>query len=339
MCENPSLAWVAGVPRSCGRPASIRFIVVTVLRPTMPVALPPQVHVFVRDWLSSNNILLKSESGHVLIDSGYYLHADHTVQLLRSRAGLGDAPLSRLVNTHCHSDHIGGNAAVRAAYGCPISIPAAEADLVVPWDPDGLLLTYADHHAPPFAYDALIDAGDVLVWGDLEWEALSAPGHDMGALMFFNRRHRLLITGDALWWNGFGFVVPPEIDPQCLPAARATLDLIAALDVAAVIPGHGEPFADVAGALARAYSRVAAFEADSTRMARHMLKVMLTFALLIKRRMRLDEVPAYCESVPIYRDVNRLFFRMESAVLAGMLVTELERGGAVRREGEWLLPL
>ena len=33
------------------------------------------------------------------------------------------------------------------------------------------LLTYADHHAPPFAYDALIDAGAVLVWGDLEWEA------------------------------------------------------------------------------------------------------------------------------------------------------------------------
>jgi hypothetical protein len=34
-------------------------------------ALPPQLHVFVRDWLSSNNILLKSPDGHVLIDSGY----------------------------------------------------------------------------------------------------------------------------------------------------------------------------------------------------------------------------------------------------------------------------
>lgn len=162
----------------------------------------------------------------------------------------------------------------------------------------------------------------------------------MGALMFYNRRHRLLITGDALWWNGFGSVVPPEIDPA-VPArgpgnagphrgARCRRG---------DTPGHGEPFADVAGALERAYSRVAAFEADSTRIARHMLKVMLTFALLIKRRMRLDEVPAYCESVAIYRDVNRLFFRMESAVLAGMLVNELERGGAVRRDGEWLLPL
>jgi hypothetical protein len=61
---------------------------------TMPVTLPPQIHVFVRDWLSSNNILLKSETGHVLIDSGYYLHAEHTLQLLRSKPGLGDAPLA-----------------------------------------------------------------------------------------------------------------------------------------------------------------------------------------------------------------------------------------------------
>lgn len=304
----------------------------------MAVVLPPQIHVFVRDWLSSNNILLKSDAGHVLIDSGYHLHADLTLQLLRSKSGLGGAPLARLVNTHCHSDHIGGNAAIRAAYDCPISIPAGEAGLIEPWNPDGLWLDYADQHAPPFSHDALIASGETNRWGDLLWEALSAPGHDMGALMFFNRSERLLITGDALWWNGFGFVLPPEIDPHCLPAARATLDLIASLDVAVVIPGHGEPFAEVDGALQRAYSRVAAFEDDSARMARHLLKVLLTFALLAKRRMRLDALPAYCESVPVYGDINRRYFRLDSSALADLLVSELERARAVRRDGEWLLP-
>ena len=34
-------------------------------------ALPPQLHVFVRDWLSANNVLLKSRDGHVLVDTGY----------------------------------------------------------------------------------------------------------------------------------------------------------------------------------------------------------------------------------------------------------------------------
>ena len=48
------------------------------------IALPPQVHVFVRDWLSANNILLKSGDGHVLIDSGYIRHAPLTLALLAS---------------------------------------------------------------------------------------------------------------------------------------------------------------------------------------------------------------------------------------------------------------
>ena len=94
--------------------------------------MPPQVHVFVRDWLSGNNVLLRSGDGHVLVDSGYSTHAPLTLALV-ARV-LERAPLSRLVNTHGHSDHVGGNAAVKQAYGCPIAFPAAEADLVEQWD-------------------------------------------------------------------------------------------------------------------------------------------------------------------------------------------------------------
>ncbi|MEO7762713.1 MAG: MBL fold metallo-hydrolase [Casimicrobiaceae bacterium] len=302
------------------------------------VRLPPQVHVFVRDWLSSNNIVLKSNAGDVVIDSGYHVHAQHTLQLLRTRWGLGERPLSRLVNTHCHSDHIGGNAAIAAAYGCPISIPAGEAHLIDPWNPDGLWLDYADQFAPQFMYDALIETGDVNVWGDLEWQALAAPGHDMGALMFYNAAHRLLITGDALWEDGFGFVLPAEMDSRCIPAARATLDLIEALGAEVVIPGHGEPFTDVRGAVMRARSRLAALEQDPARNARHILKVMLVFSLLSGRRIRALDLADYCRSVPVFRDFNDRFLRQDVAELATLLVSELERAGAIRRDGEWLVP-
>jgi glyoxylase-like metal-dependent hydrolase (beta-lactamase superfamily II) len=304
----------------------------------MPIALPPQLHVFVRDWLSANHIVLRSPAGHVVIDAGYHSHAPFTLQLLKSRHGLGADPLSLLVNTHCHSDHMGGNAAVQAAYGCPIAVPEGEAPLIEAWDVDGLWLSYAGQYAPRFRHDRIIRAGETHVWGDLEWEALAAPGHDMGALVFHNRRHRMLISGDALWQNGFGVVFPPEMDPRCLPATRATLDMIAELDIAAVIPGHGEPFTDVRTALERAYSRVGAFEADSVRMARHLLKVMLTFSLLAQRRIREADLPAYCESVPLYPDVNRRYLGLAPGALAQMLVGELERARAVRREGEWLVP-
>jgi glyoxylase-like metal-dependent hydrolase (beta-lactamase superfamily II) len=300
--------------------------------------LPPQLHVFVRDWLSSNNILLKSRDGHVLIDSGYVRHAPLTLALLASERGLGDAPLAWLVNTHCHSDHVGGNAAIVRRYECPVAVPEAEAPLVERWDRKALLYDYCDQQIERFTVDHVLPAATTHVWGDLEWQALAAPGHDMGALVFYNTEHGILISGDALWEHGFGFVMPLEVDPAALPATRATIDMLAALDIRIVIPGHGEPFTDVAGAFDRARKRIVAFEADSLRVARHALKVNLMFSLLDRQRMPLDEMPAYVERVGIYRDFNALFFHLPPAKLAALLIGELEKAGAAKCVDGWLVP-
>jgi len=304
----------------------------------MTAPLPPQVRVFVRDWLSSNNILLKSAAGHVLIDTGYVRHAPLMLALLASRQGLDGDTLARVVNTHCHSDHMGGNAAVARAYGCPIAVPEGEAPLIRRWDTKALWIDYAGQTAERFDVDDVIVPGATYVWGNLQWRALAAPGHDMGAVVFYNPEHRILISGDALWENGYGLVMPREVDPAALPATRATLDMLAKLDVAVVIPGHGEPFTDVAAALERAFSRTAAFEADEMRMVRHALKVLLTFTLLDRQRMPLDELPAFVEQVPIFRDFNARYLQLAPVALAQRLVDELERAGAARRDAGMLVP-
>ncbi len=301
--------------------------------------LPAQIHVFVRDWLSSNNIVLKSRDGNVLVDSGYLRHAPLTLALLASERGVGEAGLAALVNTHCHSDHVGGNAAIARKYECPISVPAAEAPLVERWDGKALLYDYCDHQIERFVVDRVIPAGSTHVWGDLEWSALAAPGHDMGALVFHNAEHGILISGDALWEHGFGFVMPPEIDAAAMPATRATLEMLATLDVRVVIPGHGEPFTDVAAALDRARRRVESFAADSRRIARHALKVNLMFALLDKQRMPVAGLPAYVERVGIYREFNAIFFRVPPARLAELLVGELVKAGAARIASGDLVPV
>jgi glyoxylase-like metal-dependent hydrolase (beta-lactamase superfamily II) len=301
-------------------------------------SLPPQLHVFVRDWLSANNVVLKSRDGNVLIDSSYVRHAPLTLALLASERGIRNEPLAWLVNTHCHSDHIGGNAAIAHKYGCPIAVPEGEAPLVERWDQKALLYDYCDQQAERFRVDRVLAPNTTYIWGDLEWRALAAPGHDMGALVFYNPEHRILVSGDALWEHGFGFVMPPEVDPAALPATRATVEMLAGLDIRVVIPGHGEPFTDVAVALERALRRVAAFEADSLRVARHALKANLTFTLLDRQRLSLADMPAYLDRIGLYHDFNAQFFQLAPAKLADLLIGELEKAGVVKREDGWLVP-
>jgi len=92
-----------------------------------PAEITPQIRVIVRDWLSANNIILRGRDTNVLIDTGYVSRASETLSLLRKPKHLGSEPLNWLVNTHCHSDHMGGNAAIQRAYACRTSVPASHA--------------------------------------------------------------------------------------------------------------------------------------------------------------------------------------------------------------------
>jgi glyoxylase-like metal-dependent hydrolase (beta-lactamase superfamily II) len=307
---------------------------------TASATLPVTVHVFVRDWLSANHVLLRSrDHGHVLVDTGYGAHAALTLALIAGERGLAGEPLAKIVNTHGHSDHVGGNAAIARRYGCPIAVPAAEAPLFEAWDERALLYAYADQAVERFAVDQRIDPGSVHVWGGLEWQALAAPGHDMGALVFFNPRHRVLISGDALWQRGFGFVMPRAMDPRALPATRATLDMIASLGVRTVSPGHGEPFGEVGASLDYAYQRLAAFEVDDERVARYGAKAIFGYALLHRRRFPEARLAEYVDTVGFFRDLNAAVFRMSPEALARWLVDDLIRAGAIRHDGADLVPV
>jgi len=299
--------------------------------------LPAALRVLERGWLSSNNILLRDARGFTLIDSGYGAHLPQTLALVEH--ALAGAPLERLVNTHCHSDHMGGNAEIQRRYRCRTSIPAGEAPLIDAWNETDLVLSFADQRAERFAYDDSFGSDDVLRMGGLDWQVLAAPGHDPHAAMFWSPDERVLISGDALWENGFGVIFPALFGrAQAFAETRATLDAIAALGARTVIPGHGRPFIGVDAALERAFGRLRAYETDMTRLARHAAKVMLTFALLEKRELPLERLPAYIESVPIFAAINR-WLEMSTAELATFLVEDLERAGAIALENGKLVPL
>lgn len=298
----------------------------------------PSVRVVVRGWLNSNQIVLLGDSGHAVIDSGYATWADETLRLLALPDNLGGRPLHRLINTHCHADHMGGNAALVRRYGCAVSIPVGEARAVRPWDLKAFMAEYADHAVEPFDYDDTIAPGDRFQAGGLSWEALAAPGHDMNALMYWCEAHGVLITGDALWENGSGVVFPQASLAQSMEAAFTTLDRIASLSPRWILPGHGHPFRDAAGAVARARGRLQAFAADPGKNARHAMKALFAFALLAKRQMRVSEVPAYLAAVPCYGDLNRRYIGKPMAELANDVVADLLKANVATVEEGWLRP-
>ena len=297
--------------------------------------LPASIQVLERGWLSANNVMLHAQGGATVIDSGYGAHVPQTLALLEH--ALKGKGLARLVNTHCHSDHMGGNAAIQKKYGCTTGIPEGEAPLIDRWDEQALILSIADQRAERFRYDETFADGAVLEMGEFDWQVIAAPGHDTHAVIFYSPELRVLISGDALWENGFGAVFPQLCGRDtALREARETLEGIARLGVDVVIPGHGRPFANVDSALERALWRVESYEEDISRLARHCVKVAFSFALLEKRSMRVAEIPGYVGRVPILADINRRYFRMTEADFAEWLIGDLERAGAVSRQNSVL---
>ena len=297
----------------------------------MSVLLPDTLRVLERGWLSANSVVFLEGDGATVVDSGYVTHAAQTVELVRN--ALDGRALRRLVNTHSHSDHIGGNAALKAAFGCAITVPAGIHAAIADWDEDALLLSPLGQQAARFQHDALIGAGCEIEMGGLAWRTLAVPGHDMEALAYYNPEKRILISGDALWENGFGVVFPELLgEADGLAATRSTLEMLARLPIDLVIPGHGRPFADAEAALERAFRRVDSFVADIDRLAWHAIKVMVSFAMMERRRIAAAAFPAFVLGLAFGTDLNRRYLGLADDELVARVERELLRAGALREE-------
>jgi glyoxylase-like metal-dependent hydrolase (beta-lactamase superfamily II) len=243
------------------------------------IALPVGVQVFERGWLSANNILLTGDGPTALIDSGYYTHAPQTLALVAQ--ALQGRPLDLLLNTHLHSDHCGGNAALQSAHpGVRTWIPPGHLQQVRDWDAVALTYVPTGQTCPRFEVDEALRPDSVVHLGGQAWQVHAAAGHDPHSIVLFEPRSRVLISADALWENGFGVVFPELEGEQAFDDVGRTLDLIEALEPACVIPGHGAVFVQVDHALAAARKRLEGFIAAPAKHARHAAKVLLKFKLL-----------------------------------------------------------
>ena len=302
----------------------------------MLISIPLGISVFERGWLSSNNILLHGDAGQgaSLIDSSHCLHGEQTVALVRNALRPGEA-LTTLLNTHLHSDHCGGNAALQRAFGARVVIPPGEADAVARWDEDALSYRATGQRIERFAPDALLQPGESFTVGKRTWQALAAPGHDPHSLILFDTQDGVLISADALWENGFGVVFRELDGERAFDDVAAVLDVIERMAPRIVIPGHGAPFADVASALQRARSRLAGFVANPVRHARHGAKVLLKYHLLEEQQQAMAHLLSWWASVPLVQRLWQRLQRPAGTITAWCeeLTNELASAGALRLDG------
>jgi len=239
----------------------------------------PGLQFFERGWLSANNILLTDSESATLIDSGYVSHQDQTVALIAH--ALNGRSLDRLVNTHLHSDHCGGNAILQKQYpALKTFIPPGEAAAVQIWNESALSYEPTGQLCPQFKFDGLLEAGQTLRLANLDWQVMAAPGHDPHSVILFEPAHKILISADALWANGFGVVFPELEGISAFQEVADTLDLIESLQAEWVIPGHGAIFQDIDAALSNARRKLDGFVQNPEKHARYGAKVLLKYKLL-----------------------------------------------------------
>jgi glyoxylase-like metal-dependent hydrolase (beta-lactamase superfamily II) len=298
------------------------------------------LQVWDRGWLSSTGVLVLAapgEAGALLFDSGHSQHAEMGLALVER--GLAGRPLRAVFNTHLHSDHCGGNALLQTQLGAQVWVPEGQAEAVREWDEPAL-----SHHATGqllqrFSVDRSWRAGESLVAGGREWQLLSAPGHDPHALMPWDARHGVLVAGDVLWEQGVGVIFPELLGESGFEEAHGALDLIAALPVRCLVPGHGSPFADVRSALQRARQRLQRWQADPLSHARYASKVLIKYHLMEHRRELLTQTLAWATQAPLLMAWWDLQSPRPAASLqawASACLDDLLAQGALRRDGEWL---
>ena len=300
-------------------------------------ALPPGVTVLERGWLSSNNILIQGEAGTTLIDSGYCSHAPQTLALVKS--ALQGRPLKQLINTHLHSDHCGGNAALQTAYPqLQTLIPPGLAQFVCDWDAYALSYIPTGQRCPQFRFDAVLQPSTEMRLGDRQWQVHAAPGHDPHSVILFEPLSRVLISADALWQRGFGVVFPELDGADAFTEVSDTLDLIEALQPALVIPGHGAPFSDLPQALNVARQRLAAFVASPHKHIQYAAKVMVKFKLLEARQLARADLLTWAQGSPYLASMfTQVHANLSLEQSLDRLVQDLVRAGAATVHGNTLL--
>jgi len=193
------------------------------------------VKSFVFNAFYENTYVIYLETGEAyIIDPGCYekYEQQELTDFIR------DAKLKPLAifNTHCHVDHVLGNAYLQDYYKIPLWVPEKEQDLlraVEVYAPQYGLTRY--HPTIP---DRIISDKDELILGNEKLEIRFAPGHSPGHLIFYQPESKVLIAGDVIFRESIGRTDLPGGSFSQLETSIKN-QIYSLPDEVTIYPGHG----------------------------------------------------------------------------------------------------
>ncbi|MEN6407308.1 MAG: MBL fold metallo-hydrolase [Thermoguttaceae bacterium] len=177
---------------------------------------------------------LRDHSDCVVIDPG--LEPDNIIRHLE----LQNLTPAAILNTHGHSDHIGGNAALKKRWpDCPLVIGTGDAPkLTDPWL--NLSAGFGTPLVSPMA-DVLVNDGDTYEAAGFEWQVRTIPGHSVGHVVYLweGQEPPVVFVGDVIFAGSVGRSDCPVGDQRALIFGIRS-KLFTLPDETILLPGHGE---------------------------------------------------------------------------------------------------
>jgi hydroxyacylglutathione hydrolase len=193
------------------------------------------VHLLTFNPFEENTYVISNETGECLIiDPGCYDKTERDI-LENFIRDAGYTPV-RLINTHCHIDHILGNSFVAKTYGIGLEIHRGELPVLkagttvagmygVPYDPS----------PEPIKY---LEEGEEFEFGNGRLKVLFTPGHSPASICFYNAEDGWVIGGDVLFYESIGRTDLPGGNYDTL-ISSIQQQLFTLPDQTIVYPGHG----------------------------------------------------------------------------------------------------
>jgi hydroxyacylglutathione hydrolase len=195
-----------------------------------------RIQKFTFNPIQENMYVLYDETKEcVIIDPGCYF--DNEEKKLQNFIEENKLVPKYLLNTHCHLDHICGNAFVSKTWHLSLSanpLDAYNLDLSIK---AGISYNMPIAPSPPISLE--LQEGDTIQFGNISLDVLFTPGHCSGHIAFYNEAHKVLISGDCLFRESIGRTDLPGGDWDTLIESIQT-KLFTLPEDTTVYSGHGQ---------------------------------------------------------------------------------------------------